>query len=337
MSASGTISALQGDAGTRADREQAARALAELEAVGAAGTQCVNIDGTLVRLSNVDKVMYPATGFTKLDVACYYAMISPVLLPHLRERALTLKRYPGGVDKPFFYQKRCPGHRPEWMRADAVQTDPDGDVIDYCIPEDVRGLVWMASLADLELHVLLSKVEDVQRPTSIVFDLDPGEGVDVLACAQVALLVRDLFADLGLRTWVKTSGSKGLQVYAPLNDEHVTYEQTKPLAKAVAQLLERQHPDLVVHKMLKSLRRGKVLVDWSQNDPHKTTVCVYSLRAKHEPTVSTPVTWDEVEHACAAADADLLRFTYADVAERVARDGDLFAPVLTTTQHLPAL
>ena len=280
------------------------------------------------------KVLYPEAGFTKLDVARYYATIAPVVLPHLRGRPLTLKRYPNGVDEQFFYQKRCPEHRPDFVRT----TEPIGDnQVEYCLGDDVQSLVWAANLADLELHVLLAKATDVMRPTVIAFDLDPGDGAGIVECCEVALHVHDLFDEFGLASYAKTSGSKGIQVYVPLNDPTVTYDQTKPFSKAVAELLTKKYPKLVVAKQLKELRRDKVLVDWSQNDDHKTTVCAYSLRAKSHPTVSTPLEWREVEEAFEAGDQDALRFLHSDVIERVAAMGDLFEPVLTKKQKLPQL
>jgi bifunctional non-homologous end joining protein LigD len=208
--------------------------------------------------------------------------------------------------------------------------------INFCLANDLPTLVWLANLADLELHTSLSLANDVARPTMLVFDLDPGEPAAVLECGRVALWVRDLFAALGLRVFVKTSGSKGMQAYVPLNTP-VTYDDTKPFAQAVAQLLEKQHPDLVVSSMTKELRRGKVLVDWSQNDEHKTTINVYSLRARERPTVSTPVEWEEVEAAVEAGDASVLSFTSDEVLDRVQRLGDLFAPLVTLEQTLPRL
>ena len=322
-------------AGTRRDQQSATQALASIEElVDATGAHEVKIGTKRLKFTNVEKVLYPEVGFTKLDVARYYATIAPALLPHLRGRPLTLKRYPNGVDGDFFYQKRCPDHRPEFVKT----TGPIGDQqVDYCLPDDVHTLMWASNLADLEMHVLLAKAKAVQSPTVLAFDLDPGEGAGIVECCEVALLVRDLFAELGLESFPKTSGSKGIQVYVPLNDPKVTYDQTKPFAKSVAEMLTRLHPDLVVSKMLKSLRVGKVLVDWSQNDDHKTTVCAYSLRAKPRPTVSTPLRWDEVEVAHDGGDQQALRFEHDDVIERVRQLGDLFEPVLTLRQRLPEL
>ncbi|HEX3318112.1 MAG TPA: DNA ligase D [Solirubrobacteraceae bacterium] len=326
------------------DREdEEADDLAALErALQGAGTRKgsnrveVEIGGRTLSLSNLNKVMYPATGFTKGQVTDYHARIAPVLLPHLHDRPLTLKRYPDGVDGPFFYEKQSPAHRPAWVQTAAIWSRHNARTIEYTLAQDLPTLVWLANLADLELHTSLALAADITRPTMLVFDLDPGEPAAVLECAQVALWVRDLFEALGLESCVKTSGSKGLQAYVPLNTP-VTYDDTKPFAQAVAQLLEKQHPDLVVSSMAKELRKGKVLVDWSQNDEHKTTVNVYSLRARERPTVSTPLEWDEVASAVAAGDPDRLVFTSDDVLDRTQRLGDLFAPLLEREQALPRL
>jgi bifunctional non-homologous end joining protein LigD len=281
-----------------------------------------DVDGRAIRISNFNKVLYPQAGFTKGDLVRYYARIAEVLIPHLHGRPLTLKRYPNGVDGKFFYEKNCPAHRPDW-----VPTAEIGGV-NYCLCNEPATLVWLANLADIELHTSLSMADPIERPTMMVFDLDPGAPAAMAECRQVGLWLREIFEPLGLESFPKTSGSKGLQIYVPLNTPDVTYDDTKPFAKAVAELLEKQHPELVVSRMSKDLRPGKVLVDWSQNDEHKTTVNVYSLRAKERPTVSTPVTWDEVE-------AGDLSFEQHEVLERVERDGDVFAPVLTLTQELP--
>lgn len=295
----------------------------------------VEIEGRQLKLSNLDKVFYPATGFTKAQVIDYYVRIAPVLLPHLKDRPLTLKRYPNGVDGMFFYEKSCPKYRPEWVQTTPVWSEGRNQEIDFCLAQDVSTLVWAANLADLELHTSLSKKNDIFRPTMLVFDLDPGAPADIVQCCQAGIWVRDLFAKLGLQSFAKISGSKGLQVYIPLNSA-VTYDQTKPFAHAVARVLEDQHPDMIVSDMKKSLRVGKVLVDWSQNDDHKTTVNVYSLRAKERPTVSTPVEWREVEKCLKAKDPASLTFTSEDVLKRVEKLGDLFASVLTLKQKLPA-
>ncbi|HET8734069.1 MAG TPA: non-homologous end-joining DNA ligase [Anaeromyxobacteraceae bacterium] len=300
----------------------------------AAGVE-VEVEGRRLLLRNLDKVLYPDAGFTKGDVVDYYRRIAPALLPHLRDRPLTLKRYPEGVDGPFFYEKRCPAHRPAWVRTEAIWSEVNGEDLDYCVVDDLPTLIWLAGLADLELHTSLSPARAVERPTVLAFDLDPGPPADLATCCEVALLLRRLLHALELESFPKTSGSKGLQVYVPLNGP-ASYARTKPFAHAVARVLEQHHPDLVVERMAKSLRGGKVLVDWSQNDPHKTTVSVYSLRARARPTISTPVRWREVEKAARSGDAGGLWFEPAAVLRRVARSGDLFGPVLKLHQRLPA-
>jgi bifunctional non-homologous end joining protein LigD len=303
--------------------------------LGKSGAYEVSVDGRTLRVSNFDKVLWPKTGFTKGDLVDYYTRVAPALLPHLRDRPLTLKRYPNGVDEQHFYEKQCPSHRPPWVQTAKVWSRHNKRDIEYCIVNDRATLVWLANLADIELHTSLSVAAPIERPTMMVFDLDPGPPADIVQCSQVGVWLREIFGSLNIESFPKTSGSKGLQVYVPLNTD-VTYEDTKPFAKAVAELLEKQHPELVVSRMTKELRPGKVLVDWSQNDEHKTTVCVYSLRAKERPTASTPVTWDEVEDCLEAGDAGRLVFDHRRLLERVERDGDLFGPVLTLTQELPS-
>ena len=272
--------------------------------------------------------MYPSIGFTKGQVIDYYTRVAPAVLRHLRGRPLTLKRYPDGVEGQHFYEKNCPSHRPEWVRTEHVGG------IDYCLCDDLPTLVWAANLADLELHPSLSLAERIERPTTMAFDLDPGEPAGLLECREVALRLRETLDRLGLECYPKTSGSKGLQVYVPLNADGVSYDDTKPLSQAIARLLESEHPKLVVSSQKKELRRGKVLIDWSQNDEHKTTVSVYSLRARERPTVSTPLDWDEVEAATEVSD---LVFAADDVLGRVERRGDVFAPVAEMSQELPDL
>jgi len=298
------------------------------------GTE-VTVEGRTLRLTNLDKVLYPQAGFTKRDVIEYLVHIAPVLLPHLRDRPLTLKRYPNGVEGWHFFEKNSPKHRPEWVQTAPVKMS--SKTIDFTLAQDVPTLVWLGNLADLELHTSLSRVPHVERPTMLVFDLDPGPPATIVECCRVALWLQGMFEGLGLRTVVKTSGNKGMQVYLPLNVEGVTYADTKPFAKAVAELLEQQAGELVVSRMTKSLRPGKVLVDWSQNDEKKTTVNVYSLRARERPTVSTPLSWDEVRACEEAGDPDMLVFEARDVLERVERDGDLFAEALSLRQELPRL
>jgi bifunctional non-homologous end joining protein LigD len=293
----------------------------------------VDIDGRVLSLSNLTKVMYPRAGFTKGQVVDYYTRIAPAVLPHLRGRPLTLKRYPDGVEGEYFYEKNCPRHRPDWVPTTPVRLS--SKTVDFCMAEDLPTLVWLAQIGDLELHTSLAKAEDVRRPTILAFDLDPGPPATIVECARVALDLREVFDHLGMRAFPKTSGSKGMQVYVPLNVPDVTYDDTKPFAQGLAQLLERRRGDLIVSDMKKTLRTGKVLVDWSQNDEHKTTVSVYSLRARERPTVSTPVTWEEVEAVTRSEDPDDLVFTSDDVLARVAEHGDLFAPVAVLEQPLP--
>ena len=294
------------------------------------GVLLVSVDGRELRITNWDKVLFPQAGFTKGDLIAYYARIAPWVLPHLHDRPLTLKRYPNGVQAPYFYEKQSPSHRPVW-----VQTTRIGDV-EYTLAQDRPTLVWLANLADIELHTSLSLVGAPEQPTMLVFDLDPGAPAGIVECCEVGLVLNGLFGQLGLESFAKTSGSKGLQVYLPLNVP-VTYDQTKPLAKRIAELLEQRMPELVVSRMTKRLRPNKVLVDWSQNDDHKTTVSVYSVRARERPTVSAPVSWDEVERCREQRDERLLTFDVDQVLRRAGAQGDPFAPVLSLEQQLPAL
>ncbi len=293
------------------------------------GALMVTVDGREVKLSNWDKVLFPRTGFTKGDLVSYYTRVAPAVLPHLRDRALTLKRYPNGVEEQYFYEKQSPSHRPDW-----IETRRIGDV-NYTLAQDRATLVWLANLADIELHTSLALAREPERPTMLVFDLDPGAPAGIIECCEVAQVLHGLFSQLKLESYVKTSGSKGMQVYVPLNAD-VTYSETKPFARRVAELLEQRLPELVVSRMTKQLRSGKVLVDWSQNDAHKTTVTVYSVRARDRPLVSAPVSWDEVARCRAERDPDLLTFDTDAVLERVAREGDLFAPLESLEQKLPA-
>jgi bifunctional non-homologous end joining protein LigD len=301
--------------------------------MSAAKTQ-LDIDGVTVEVSNLGKVFYPKSGFTKGQVIDYYVRISPYLLPHLKNRPITLKRYPNGAGGFFFYEKNCPSP-PPWVNTTKVPRS-EGGQISYCMLNSLPSLIWAANLADLELHTFLHRASGLDRPTALAFDLDPGAPADVISCCGVAIQLHDLFAALKMECFPKTSGSKGLQVYVPLNTP-TSYEKTKPFAHAVAELLERRSPDRIVSKMLKVLRKGKVLVDWSQNDSHKTTVNVYSLRAVERSLVSTPVTWDEIRKAVRENRASSLQFETRDVLRRVRSKGDLFAPVLTLKQKLPPL
>jgi bifunctional non-homologous end joining protein LigD len=291
------------------------------------------VAGHEVKLSNLDKLMYPRAKFTKRDLIDYYHAIASALLPHLHGRALTVVRWPDGVDGKSFFQKQAPAHRPDWV---ATARIPAGNKqIDYTLANDLATLVWLANLAAIELHTPLARAEATQRPSTLVFDLDPGAPATVVECCHVALALHGMFENLGLRSFAKTSGSKGLQVYLPLNRNDVTFAHTKPFAKAVAELLEDAEPDLVVSRMTKAKRKGKVLIDWSQNDANKTTVCVYSLRATERPSVSTPVSWEEVQRALDSGSPSRLAFEADEVLARVAERGDLFAPVLSLVQELP--
>lgn len=309
----------------------------------------VEIDGRRLSLSNLGKVLYPASGFTKGAVIDYYARVAPALLPHVGRRCVTFRRFPEGVDGQSFYEKRCPGHRPGWVptavgpgdggqpwgsgrsRAGRSRAGSPGAGIPYCLLNETAALVWAANLAALELHTPMARADDIESPAMVVFDLDPGEPAGLRECADVALDIRASLAGLGFELLAKTSGGKGLQVYLPLNRPH-THDHAASFAQAVAQALERHHPDRVVSVQRRDLRVGKVLIDWSQNARFKTTVCAYSLRARPRPTVSTPVSWDEVADAAGGAP---LSFEAPDVLERLERHGDLFAPAATLEQELP--
>jgi bifunctional non-homologous end joining protein LigD len=292
------------------------------------------VEDRKIQVSNLDKVLYPKVGFAKGQVIDYYIRIAPVLLPHLRDRPLTMKRYPDGVDGEFFYEKNCPQHRPKWVQTAQVWSESNDRMMNYCLVQDLPTLVWAANLADLELHTSLSRKEDISCPTMMVFDLDPGAPADIVQCCQVGLWLRDLLSKMKLKSFAKTSGSKGLQIYVPLNTS-TNYDQTKDLSRSLAQYLEHEHANLVTSNMSKAVRKGKVFVDWSQNDEHKTTICVYSLRARDEPTVSTPVTWNEVEKCLKKKSAELLRFRSDQVLVRVNELGDLFESVEKLKQKLP--
>jgi bifunctional non-homologous end joining protein LigD len=287
-----------------------------------------------LQVSNLEKVLYPKAGFSKGQVIDYYIRIAPVLLPHLKDRPVTMKRYPDGVAGEFFYEKNCPSHRPKWVRTAKVWSEGNKRTMDYCLVQDLPTLVWAANLAALELHTSLARQRDMARPTVMVFDLDPGAPADLVQCCQVGLWLRDLLVHMGLTSFAKTSGSKGLQLYVPLNTA-VTFEQTKAISRALALYLEQEHPALVTSNMSKAVRKGKIFVDWSQNDEHKTTISVYSLRARDEPTVSTPVTWEEVEKCFNKKMAELLRFRCDQVLARVEKFGDLFGSMETMKQKLP--
>jgi bifunctional non-homologous end joining protein LigD len=298
-----------------------------------AATAEVDVGGRRLRIGNLERVVFPRTGTTKGELLDYYVRIGDVMLPHLRDRLLHMHRYPEGVEGPRFWQKGCPEHKPAWMPTAPVYSRDKGQPIEYCVVDELAGLLWAVNIGSLELHTSLHRRDELKSPTAIAFDLDPGPGAGLLECAEVALRVRDLLAELGLRSWPKTSGGKGLQVYVPLDGE-ATYAETKPVARTVAEVLEAQTPDRVVSRMARSLRAGKVLVDWSQNTEHKSMVCAYSVRAKERPTVSTPLRWPEVEAAADRGDAGALVFEMGAVLERVAEHGDLFARVLAERQTL---
>jgi bifunctional non-homologous end joining protein LigD len=296
----------------------------------------VEVEGRKLKLSNLEKVLYPAAGFTKGQVIDYYVRIAPALLPHLKGRPLTMKRYPEGVDHPYFFEKNAPMHRPDWVKTAPIWSEGNDRNVNYILANELATLVWVANLASIELHPSLSLAKDIECPTMIVFDLDPGPPANIVECCQVGLWVREVFDHFGLKSFPKTSGSKGLQIYVPLNTK-TSYDETKPFAHALARLLESEHRDLVVSDMKKAIRTNKVLVDWSQNDQHKTTVSIYALRARERPTVSTPVTWEEVEQTLKKKDPQRLVFEAKDVLARVEKMGDLFAQVLELKQKLPQL
>ena len=302
---------------------------------GQPASASVTVGGRELKLSNLRKLLYPQTGFSKRDVIDYYAAIAPVLIGHLQDRPLTVKRWPDGVEGKAFFQKQAPAHRPDWVQT--VTVPAERKPIDYLLAQDLPTVVWLANLAALELHTPLARAGALDRPTTLVFDLDPGAPATIVECCEVGLALQGMFESLGLQCFAKTSGKKGLQLYLPLNSRDVSFDQSKAFAKAVAELLESADPDLVVSRMTKARRTGKVLIDWSQNDHRKTTVCAYSLRARERPTVSTPVNWEEVRATLDSRDPGALAFEAGEVLERVAERGDLFAPVLSLVQELPAL
>jgi len=294
------------------------------------------VAGKRLSLSNLEKDLYPSYGFTKAHILEYYRRISWFILPHLKDRALTLKRYPEGVEQEFFFEKRCPSHRPSWVTTTEIAQD-NGELMTVCLVNDLNTLMWVANLASLELHVPLARADSPETPDSMVFDLDPGDQADILDCARVALILRDLLSPLRLASYAKTSGKKGLHVYVPLNRKEVTFEETKTFSKAVAEVMQRNYPDLVTAKMAKEHRKKKVFINWSQNDSSKTMICVYSLRAREKPFVSFPLTWSNLENLAGQRDPEKLQITHAEAASRAEAMGDLFREVLVKKQKLPYL
>ena len=295
----------------------------------------LTVAGRKVPVSNLDKVLYPGGRFTKAQVIQYYTQVSSYILPHLKNRPVTLKRYPDGVLGKFFYEKNAPSFTPDWVKRFPVPRREGGPKINYIVINNLPTLVWVANTASLELHPFLHRIPKINKPTHLVFDLDPGEEANVLTCAEVAFLLKEMLDGLDIKVFPKVSGSKGIQIYVPLNTP-VTYDITQPFARNVAETLARQHPKLIVSEMSKALRRGKVFIDWSQNATHKTTVAVYSLRTKRaRPYVSMPVAWAELEKAHATKNAGGLNFEAGEAIARLKEKGDLFAPVLKLKQRIP--
>lgn len=299
-------------------------------------SKIIKIADKNLSLANLDKNLYPSYGFTKAQILEYYRRIAPFILPHLQDRALTLKRYPEGVEQDYFFEKRCPSHRPAWVPTARISLD-DGEKMTVCLVNNLETLIWVENLASLELHVPLARVNSPQTPDSIVFDLDPGEPATILDCAKVAFILRDLFKHMDLASFVKTSGQKGLHVFVPLHQKETTFVDTKRFSRAVAEIMQKNYPDLVTAKMAKELRPGKVFINWSQNDPAKTMVAVYSLRAKEKPTVSCPLSWPELEQLAGQGDPEKLSIIYTEAIDRVEKYGDLFQDVLVKKQKLPHL
>jgi bifunctional non-homologous end joining protein LigD len=305
------------------------------EPSGSADEWTLEIDGRTVKCTRLSKVLYPEAGFTKAAVIDYYVRVSRFILPHLKDRPVTLKRYPNGVNAEAYWDRDAPSFTPEWVETFPVPRHAGGPDINYTLINDAATLVWAANIAALELHPFLHRKPDIMTPTAIVFDLDPGPGADILTCAEVAFLIKDTFEHLGLKLFPKVSGSKGLQLYVPLNTP-VSYDVTQPFARSVAQLIEKQRPDIAVSEMPKAKRAGKVFIDWSQNADFKTTIGVYSLRAKREkPFVSMPVAWEELQDALKRKKPDRLYFEPKEALARSEKHGDLFAPMLTVKQNLP--
>jgi bifunctional non-homologous end joining protein LigD len=294
----------------------------------------VEIAGRRLSLSNLEKDLYPSYGFTKAHILEYYRRISKFILPHLKDRALTLKRYPEGVGKDSFFEKRCPPHRPQWAKTAEVRWD-DGERMTVCLVNDLETLLWVVNLASLELHVPLSKAASPETPDSMVFDLDPGDHANMLDCARVALILRDLLSELHLMSYAKTSGKKGLHVYVPLNNRKTTFSDTKQFSRTVAEIMQKNYQDLVTAKMAKEYRKSKVFINWSQNDASKTMISVYSLRAAERPTVSFPLEWKELEQSVSKKDVKKLQIIHSEALSRAEKKGDFFREVLVRRQNLP--
>ena len=295
----------------------------------------VEMGAKRLSLSNLGKDLYPSYGFTKAHVLDYYRRMAPFILPHLKDRALTFKRYPDGVENDFFFEKRCPSHRPAWVETAEIPQD-DGERMTVCLVNNLETLIWAENLASVELHVPLARANSPEIPDSMIFDLDPGNGASILECARVALILRDLLSEMGLSSYVKTSGKKGLHVYVPLNRKETTFEDSKTFSKAVAGIVQKHHPDLMTAKMAKKERNEKVFINWSQNDASKTTICVYSLRAREKPIVSFPLEWRELENS-GNGDPERLQITHTEALSRAEKKGDLFREVLVKEQKLPHL
>jgi len=299
-------------------------------------SKIAEIAGNRLTLTNLKKDLYPSYGFTKAHILEYYRRIARFILPHLRGRALTLKRYPEGVEEEFFFEKRCPSYRPAWVKTAEV-VEHDGGRMTVCLVDDLSTLIWVENLASLELHVPLARASSAGTPDSMVFDLDPGDQAGILDCARVALILRELLSPLGLASYVKTSGQKGLHVYCPLNNRSTTFAETKGFSKAVAEVLQRNYPDLVTAKMAKAERKNRVFINWSQNDAKKTMVCVYSLRAREMPCVSFPLAWEELEDLARKGEPEKFQVLHTAALARVEKAGDLFHEVLVKKQKLPYL
>jgi len=296
----------------------------------------IEIAGKRLPLSNLEKDLYPSYGFTKAHILEYYRRVAEFILPHLQDRALTFKRYPEGVERDFFFEKRCPAHRPAWAKTAEITRD-NGERMTVCLVNDLETLMWVENLASLELHVPLARAGSPETPDSLVFDLDPGDPANILDCARVALILRDLLIPLQLTSYVKTSGQKGLHVFVPLNRKETTFEDTKEFSKAVAEILQKNYPDLVTAKMAKEFRKGKVFINWSQNDSSSTMICVYSLRARSKPYVSFPLAWRELENLAGQGDPEKLQVIHSEAVRRAEKQGDLFREVLVRKQQLPHL